>query len=88
MRFLKYTIDITDFEPRPWFRVELEYEGNNEDKGYAYVYRGWLWFVISYKEGFGWNDFQQIIEQSVSDTQSDYDGMGNFSRFGRPPRNN
>jgi len=71
MKFLKYTIDITDFELRPWSRVEIEYDGNNEERGAAYVFHGWLWFVSSYKEEFGWDNFQQTIEQSVSDTQSD-----------------
>ena len=88
MKFLKYTIDITEFQPRPWTRVELEYEGEKEEKGTAYVYQGWLWFVSSYTEKFGWDDFQQTIENSVTNTESDYDGMGNFSRFGNPPKNN
>ena len=67
MRFLKYCIDITDFEFRPWTRVELEYEGENEDRGTVYVHRGWLWFVISYSETFGWDEFQETIKRSVSE---------------------
>ena len=42
-------------------------EENDEDKGYAYVYRGWLWFVISYKEGFGWEQFQETVNDIVDD---------------------
>jgi hypothetical protein len=67
MRFLKYCIDITDFEWRPWLRVELEYEGENEDRGVVYVHRGWLWFVISYTETFGWEQFQEIVKNGVKD---------------------
>ena len=67
MRFLKYIIDITDFELKPWIRVELEYEGDSKDRGVAYIYRGWLWFVISYTETFGWNEFQETIEKSVKE---------------------
>ena len=62
MRIGKYILDITEFELRPWFRVELEYEENSEERGYAYVFRGWLWFVVSYKEGFGWKEFQETIK--------------------------
>tara|TARA_R110002153_G_scaffold20638_3_gene69811 strand:- start:952 stop:1128 length:177 start_codon:yes stop_codon:yes gene_type:complete len=58
MNIGKYCLDITEFESRPWFRVEIEYEGEDEEKGYAYVHRGWLWFVISYREGFGWEESQ------------------------------
>ena len=65
MNIGKYCIDITEFESRPWFRVELEYEDNSEDKGYVYVHRGWLWFVVSYKESFGWKEFQETIHNIV-----------------------
>ena len=27
MKIGKYTLDLTEFEWRPWFRVEIEYEG-------------------------------------------------------------
>jgi hypothetical protein len=64
MRFFKYCIDLTEFELRPWIRVELEYEGENQDRGAVYVHRGWLWFVISYKETFGWDEFQELAEKA------------------------
>ena len=67
MNIGKYCIDITEFEPRPWFRVELEYEENSDERGYVYAYRGWLWFVISYKESFGWNEFQETVNDIVDD---------------------
>jgi hypothetical protein len=67
MNIGKYCIDITEFELRPWIRVELEYEENSEERGYAYVYRGWLWFVVSYKEGFGWEQFQEKVHDMVDD---------------------
>ena len=67
MNIGKYCIDITEFELRPWFRVELEYEGEKEEKGYVYVHRGWLWFVVSYKEGFGWEQFQETIKDINED---------------------
>ena len=54
MKIGKYTLDITEFEWLPWYRVEFEFEDEREEKGYAYVFRGWLWFVITWKEGFGW----------------------------------
>ena len=65
MNIGKYCIDITEFEWLPWIRVELEYEGENKEKGYAYVYRGWLWFVVSYKESFGWKEFQKSIKKEM-----------------------
>ena len=58
MNIGKYCLDLTEFELSPWFRVEIEYEGEDETKGYAYAHRGWLWFVISYREGFGWEESQ------------------------------
>lgn len=64
MRIGKYYIDLTDFELRPWIRVELEYEGENEDRGKVYVYRGWLWFVVSHIESFGWNEFQEAANKA------------------------
>ena len=67
MNIGKYCLDITEFESRPWFRVELEYEENDDDKGYAYVFRGWLWFVVSYKVGFGWKEFQETVNNTVDD---------------------
>jgi hypothetical protein len=67
MRIGKYILDITEFELRPWFRVELEYEQNSEERGYAYVHRGWLWFVVSYKEGFGWEQFQETVKSINED---------------------
>ena len=71
MNIGKYCIDITEFEPKPWIRVELEYEKNSEDRGYAYVHRGWLWFVVSYKEGFGWKEFQENIKKTVDEISND-----------------
>lgn len=67
MRIGKYILDLTEFEPRPWFRVELEYEENSDERGYVYAYRGWLWFVISYKESFGWQEFQETVNDIVDD---------------------
>ena len=54
MKIGKYTLDTTEFEWLPWYRVEFEFEDEREEKGYAYVFRGWLWFVITWREGFGW----------------------------------
>ena len=67
MRIGKHILDLTEFEPRPWFRVELEYEENSDERGYVYAYRGWLWFVISYKESFGWQEFQETVNDIVDD---------------------
>ena len=67
MKIGKYTLDLTEFELRPWFRVELEYEENSDERGYAYAYRGWLWFVLSYRESFGWQDFQETVNDIVED---------------------
>ena len=68
MRIGKYYIDLTDFEPRPWERVELEYDDEEKgDRGKVYVHRGWLWFVVTYIETFGWNEFQETIEKSVKE---------------------
>ena len=67
MRIGKHILDLTEFEPRPWFRVELEYEENSDERGYVYAYRGWLWFVISYKESFGWKEFQETVNDIVDD---------------------
>lgn len=84
MRIGKYILDITKFEWKPWSRVEIEYEGEAKEKGYAHISRGWLCFTAIYSESFGWENFQKTIEINA---QSDYDGMGNFSRFGNPPKN-
>ena len=67
MKIGKYTLDLTEFEWRPWFRVALEYEGEDEERGYAYAYRGWLWFVLSWKESFGWQNFQKTVNDIVDD---------------------
>jgi hypothetical protein len=50
MKFLKYNIDITDFELLPWHRSDFDEEikaeyGDTVLNNYA----GWLWFVITYK---------------------------------------
>ena len=84
MNIGKYSINVIGFQWRPWSRIEIEYEGEVKEKGYAYVSRGWLCFFITHVESFGWEDFQKTVEVN---TQSDYDGMGNFSRFGNPPKN-
>jgi hypothetical protein len=47
MRIGKYCLDITEFEPFPWYRVEFEFEDEREERGAAYIHRGWLWFVFS-----------------------------------------
>jgi hypothetical protein len=52
MRIGKYCLDITEFELYPWYRVEFEFEDEREEKGDAYVHRGWLWFVVSEKVSF------------------------------------
>jgi len=67
MKIGKYILDLTEFESRPWFRVELEYDENSDERGYVYAYRGWLWFVISYKESFGWQEFQETVNDIVDD---------------------
>ena len=86
MNIGKYNISKTEFKLRPWLKVECEYEGEKEERGYVYVQRGWLWFMSSYTISFGWDDFQNCVEKGVSALESDYDGMGNFSRFGNPPK--
>ncbi len=53
MRIGKYCLDITEFEWLPWYRAEFEFEDAKEEKGYAYVHRGWLWFVLSHRVGIG-----------------------------------
>jgi hypothetical protein len=50
MRIGKYCLDITEFEWLPWQRVEFD---EDEILGYAYVFRGWLWFVISHSVDIG-----------------------------------
>ena len=67
MRIGKYIIDLTDFEPKFWQRVELEYEGKHEDTGVVYHHRGWLWFVVTYTERFGWDEFQDTIKNSLKE---------------------
>lgn len=67
MNIGKYNIDVTEFQWRPWSRVEVEYEKNNEDKGHAYIFRGWLCFVITHTESFGWKDFQKNIKKTVDE---------------------
>lgn len=67
MRIGKYCIDITEFEPKPWERVEIEYEGEHQDLGVVYHHRGWLWFVVSYSERFGWDEFQETIKEGLED---------------------
>ena len=87
MNIGKYNISKTEFKWRPWLKVECEYEGEKEERGYVYVQRGWLWFTSSYTISFGWDNFQECVKKGVSALESDYDGMGNFSRFGNPPKN-
>jgi hypothetical protein len=53
MRIGKYCLDITEFEWLPWYRAEFEFEDDREEKGYAYVHRGWLCFVLSHRVSFG-----------------------------------
>jgi hypothetical protein len=45
MRIGKYCLDVTEFEWLPWYRVEFDEEE-------VYIFRGWLFFVISYKEKY------------------------------------
>ena len=69
MNIGKYTINITKFASHPWIKVELNYKENN--KGYAYIHRGWLWFDVSYKESISWEqlDWQEglFAEEKVED---------------------
>ncbi len=89
MNIGKYNISKTEFKWLPWLKVECEYEGEKEERGYVYVQRGWLWFSWIYTISFGWDNFQQCVEKGISALpETDYDGMGNFSRFGKPPNNN
>ena len=67
MKIGKYCIDITEFEPKFWDRVEIEYEGIHKDRGVVYHYRGWLWFVISYTETFDWDEFQNTVKDSLEE---------------------
>ena len=67
MRIGKYCIDITEFEPKRLERVEIECEGEHEDMGVVYHHRGWLWFVVSYSERFGWDEFQETIKEGLED---------------------
>ena len=71
MRIGKYCIELTEFEPKPWIRVELEYEKNSKDNGFAYVFRGWLWFVVTYREVFGWKEFQKSVKKTVDEISND-----------------
>jgi hypothetical protein len=70
MRIGKYCLDITEFELKPWLRVELEYVGEEEEKGHVYVHRGWLWFVLSHVVSFGWKEFQETVNDIVDDKEN------------------
>ena len=83
MKIGKYNLSKIPFTWLPWLEVECEYENEKEEHGYVYVHRGWLWFGWIYAIPFGWDS----VEKSESPLESDYDGMGNFSRFGNPPKN-
>lgn len=68
MNIGKYCLDITEFEWRPWYRVEFEFEDDREEKGYAYIHRGWLWFVLSHRVGFGWEDsLQKNVKKTIKE---------------------
>ena len=83
MKIGKYNLSKIPFTWLPWLEVECEYENEKEEHGYVYVHRGWLWFGWIYAIPFGWDN----VEKSESPLESDYDGMGNFSTFGNPPKN-
>ena len=53
MKIGKYCFDITEFELKPWYRADFEFEDEREEKGVAYVYRGWMWVVVSEIVRFG-----------------------------------
>ena len=83
MKIGKYNLSKIPFTWLPWLEVECEYENEKEEHGYVYVHRGWLWFGWIYAIPFGWDN----VKKGESPLESDYDGMGNFSRFGNPPKN-
>ena len=83
MQIGKYNISKATFTWLPWLKVDCEYETEKEEYGYVYVQRGWLWFSWIYAIPFGWEN----VKSNEPPLESDYDGMGNFSRFGNPPKN-
>tara|TARA_B100001093_G_scaffold6187_1_gene6267 strand:- start:30271 stop:30504 length:234 start_codon:yes stop_codon:yes gene_type:complete len=71
MNIGKYCLDITEFEWRPWYRVEFEFEDDREERGYAYIHRGWLWFVLSHRVGFGWKAFHENVKNTIDEISDD-----------------
>ena len=61
-----YNISKPECKWLPWLKVECEYEGKNEERGYVYVQRGWLWLSWLYTISFGWDDFQECVEKGMS----------------------
>ena len=76
----KETIEVEEISEK---ETDKTYENEKEEHGYVYVQKGWLWFSWTYAIPFGWEN----VKSSEPPLESDYDGMGNFSRFGNPPKN-
>ena len=47
MNIFHYNIDLTDFEPKPWYRAEID-ESIKEEYGDTVLnnFAGWLCFVV------------------------------------------